>query len=308
MAPESTILTEPYAGLQAQAMGLAEAAGLHPDLVALHPRRPWSWVAAAAWPAPLRAVGLHAPPPGLLFTAGGTGGAVGAACRQRGSTVVQIQNPRLGLRHFDLVVANAHDGLSGPNVIVTRTALHRATPARLNAARAVWAPRLAHLPRPLVAVLVGGSNGRFRLEAAEGAKLAADLAAMMDQDRVGVALTASRRTAPAVQAALRTTLAPRGAWLWDMAGENPYFGLLALADAIVVTVDSISMVSEAVATHVPVLLADLPGRSARIGRFRRMLVKAGRVRPFGGRLENWQVMPMDDTEAAADEMRRRLKF
>ncbi len=308
MAPASTILTEPYAGLQAQAMGLAEAAGLRPDVVALHPSRPWSWVAAAAWPSPLRAVGLAAPPPGLLFTAGGTGGAVGAACRRRGSTVVQIQNPRLALRHFDLVVANAHDGLSGPNLIVTRTALHRATPARLEAARIAWAPRLAHLPRPLVAVLVGGSNGRFRLEAPEGAKLAADLAAMMDQDRVGIALTASRRTAPAVQQALRSTLTPRGAWVWDMAGENPYFGLLALADAIVVTVDSISMVSEAVATGAPVLLADLPGHSARIGRFRRMLIKAGRVRPFAGRLESWQVAPMDDTAAAADEMRRRLKF
>ena len=308
MPSESWILSEPYAGLQAQALGLAEAAGLSPSLLPLHPRRPWSWVPAATWPAPLTAVGLRAPPRGLLFTAGGTAGAVGAACRRRGSIVVQVQNPRMDPRRFDLVVANAHDGLRGANIIVTRTALHRATPERLAEARATWAPRLAHLPRPLVAVLVGGSNGRFRLEAREGAALAALLAGMMVGDRPGLAVTPSRRTASAVRRALADALCPLGAWMWDMTGENPYFGLLALADAIIVTVDSISMVSEAVATHAPVLLADLPGRSARIGRFRHSLLQAGRVRPFQGRLQLWPVEPLDDTFEAGAEVRRRLKL
>jgi hypothetical protein len=254
----------------------------------------------------LPAVGLSAPPPGLLFTAGGTAGAVGAACHRRGSVVVQVQNPRIGLRHFDVVVANRHDGIAGPNVIVTRTALHRATAARLAQARLDWAPRLAHLPRPLVAVLVGGSNGRFRLEAAEGIVLAGRLAGMMKQDRPGLAVTPSRRTAPAVRQALSETLCPLGAWVWDMTGENPYFGLLALADVIVVTIDSISMVSEAVATSAPVLLAALPGRSKRISRFCDDLVQEGRVRLFTGRLETWPVAPLDDTPLAAWEVRRRL--
>ncbi len=308
MPPDSRILSEPYAGLQAQALGLAEAAGLSPDILDLHPRRPWSWLPAATWPAPLHAVGLPAPPPGILFTAGGTAGAVGAACHRHGSTVVQVQNPRLSLRHFDLVVANQHDGIAGPNVIVTRTALHRATPARLAAAREVWAPRLAHLKRPLVSVLVGGSNGRFRLEAEQGAQLAGQLAAMMQHDGPGLALTASRRTSPAVRDILHQTLTPHGAWVWDMQGENPYFGLLALADAIVVTVDSISMVSEAVATSAPVLLAELPGRSARIGRFLGALLGTGRVRRFAGRLETWQTGPVDDTAEAGAEVRRRLNI
>ena len=306
MPLESRILSEPYAGLQAQALGLAEAAGLSPDIIELHPRRPWSALPAATWPAPLHAVGLSAPPPGLLFTAGGTAGAVGAACHRRGSVVVQVQNPRLSLRHFNLVVANQHDGMAGPNVIVTRTALHRATPARLAAAREVWVPRLAHLKRPLISVLVGGSNGRYRLEAAEGAQLAGQLAAMVERDSCGLALTASRRTPAAVRDVLHQTLTRHGAWVWDMEGENPYFGLLALADAIIVTVDSISMVSEAVATSAPVLLAELPGRSARIGRFLGALLSTGRVRRFAGRLETWQTAPVDDTAEAGAEVRRRL--
>ena len=306
MPQNACILSEPYAGLQSQALGLAEAAGLSPAIVELHPRKPWSWFPAASWPAPLRGVGLTEAPADLLFTAGGTAGAVGAALRRQGARVVQVQNPRMSLQKFDLVVANRHDGLSGPNVIVTRTALHRATPARLAAAALVWGPRLAHLPRPLVAVLVGGSNGRLRLEAAEGAALAVRLAEMMKRDKPGVALTPSRRTAPEVRSALQNALVPLGAWIWDMEGENPYFGLLALADVIVATSDSISMVSEAAATPAPVMLAELPGRSRRIGLFLRGLLDEDRLRPFDGRLATWPVTPIDDTQAAGAEVARRL--
>ncbi len=305
---QSWIVSEPYAGLQAQALGLAEAAGLAPGVIELRPRRPWSWLPAASWPAPLAAVGEWPRPGALLFTAGGTAGAVGAAQRRHGACVVQVQNPRLGLNRFDLVVANAHDGLSGPNVIVTRTALHRATPARLAAARAAWAPRLAHLPRPLVTVLVGGSNGRFRLEAAEGERLAAQLAEMMTADRVGVAVTPSRRTAQAVRTCLAERLEPLGAWVWDFTGENPYYGLLACADAIVVTMDSISMISEAAATDVPVFVVNLPGRSARIARFLDIMRAEGRVRPCAGRFAPFAARPLDDTAAAGEAVRRLLKL
>jgi mitochondrial fission protein ELM1 len=203
--------------------------------------------------------------------------------------------------------------------------LHRVTQARLAAARAEWAPVFAHLPRPLVAVSIGGTNGRFTLDAKAAGGLAADLAAMMDRDRVGLMLTPSRRTDPRAIEALRAALEPRGAYIWDGSGENPYFGMLALADLIIVTIDSVSMVSEAAATTAPVLVAALPGRSRRIGlfneglvaagrirpfegRFTEGLTAAGRIRPFEGRFAQWPVTPLDDTAEAAQEMRRRLGF
>ena len=306
--PSSIVLSEPYAGLQAQALGLAEAAGLAPELVSLRPRAPWRWLPAHIWPAPLRAVRLPDPGDAIVISAGGTAAVIGATLRRSARPAVQVQHPRIDPARFDLIVVNRHDGLVGPNVVVTRTALHRATPARLADAAAAWAPRLAHLPRPLVAVLVGGSNGRFRLDADVAAALGASLAAMMRADRVGLALTPSRRTSADARAALHRAVTPLGGWVWDMDGENPYFGLLALADAIVVTEDSVSMVSEAVATSAPVLLAGLPGRSRRIRRFNRYLQEDGRLRPFAGRLALWPVAPIDDTQAAADEMRRRLDF
>ena len=308
LAVASWILSEGLAGLQAQALGLAEAAGLTPELRILRPSAPWKYITARFWPRPLQVVSqaIAAPMPALTIGAGGMAGAVLAALRKRSGPVVQVQNPRIDPRQFDLIVANRHDELTGPNVIVTRTALHRVTPARLAAEAERWRDRLAHLPRPLVAVLVGGSNGRFRLGPAEGGKLATDLAAMMRRDEVGVMVTPSRRTDPAVTRLLQDALTPLGGYVWDFTGENPYFGMLALADLIVVTQDSVSMISEASATTAPVMVAELPGRSRRQSLFLRTMTDEGRIRPFAGRFAPWPVAPLNDTPSAAADMCRRL--
>lgn len=302
------ILSEAYAGLQAQALGLGEAAGLRLEPRILAPRAPWRWLAARFWPAPLAVAGeaVQGAPPQVAIGCGGKAAAVLAALRRRDLPVVQVQHPRMDPRRFDLIVVNRHDGLTGPNVVVTRTALHRVTPERLAEAAAAWRDRVASLPRPLVAVLVGGSNGRHRLDRPVGEALAGQLAEMMRRDHVGLMLTPSRRTDPAVTQALRERLEPLGAWVWDMQGDNPYFGMLALADVIVATEDSVSMVSEAVATAAPVLLAKLPGSSKRKDLFHDALLREGRVRLFAGRCEVWPAAPLNDTPLAAAELRRRL--
>jgi mitochondrial fission protein ELM1 len=305
---DSVILSEDLAGMRSQALGFAEAAGLAPRIVPLLPRLPWWWMPGRFWPSPLRAVRITTPPEPLAIGCGGKAAPVLKALKRRRRLTIQLQHPRMDPRHFDQIVVQRHDGLSGPNVVVTRTALHRVTPARLDEARAVWAPRLAHLPRPLVAVLLGGSNGRFRLEEAEGEALARQLAETMRRDGAGVMVTPSRRTNPAVTDAIRRAIEPLGGWVWDGVGDNPYFGMLACADALVVTSDSVSMVSEAAATSAPVLIAELPGRSRRIGAFLRGLAADGRVRTFRGRLEMWQTSPLDDTQEAADSVRRRMGF
>lgn len=302
------VISEGLAGLRAQALGLAEAAGLTPEIRELKPAAPWKWIAAKFWPNPLAAVAdaVKAPLPSLAIGCGGMAGAVLAALRRQSMRVVQVQNPRMDINHFDFIVVNRHDDLTGPNVFVTRTALHRVTPARLAAEAAIWRDRLAPYKRPLVAVLLGGNNGRYRLDRDAGARLAADLATMARRDKVGVVVTPSRRTDPEVTDLIRTALAPAGGWVWDLEGENPYFGMLALADLIVVTQDSVSMISEASATAAPVMFAPLPGSWRRQALFLKPLLDEDRIRPFQGRFSTWPVSPLNDTPAAAAEMRRRL--
>lgn len=304
----SAILTEGYVGLEQQGLGLAERAGWVARPCRVTPRRPWGAFPARLWPRPLHRIdGLDLAPNELVIAVGGTAAVLAAAHRRcAGGPVVQVQHPRVPIDRFDVVVANRHDELTGPNVVVTRTALHRITPSALEAARTEWRGRLGEDARPLVAVLIGGANGRFRLGAPEAGALGTALAALARRERIALALTPSRRTAPTALAALRAALAPVGALIWDGAGANPYRGLLALAEQIVVTCDSISMVSEAAATTAAVSVVPLPGRSRRIGRFLATLAGAGRIRLFDGALDLEPRAPLDDTDEAVAATRLRL--
>jgi mitochondrial fission protein ELM1 len=126
---------------------------------------------------------------------------------------------------------------------------------------------------------------------------------MMRLDHVSLAITPSRRTDPLAIGALKANLFPLGAWIWNGAGDNPYLGLLACADLIIATGDSVSMISEAAATTAPVMVAALPGRSRRIAAFTPGLVAERRVRFYAGRYEPWPVTALDDTDLAAARLR-----
>jgi mitochondrial fission protein ELM1 len=221
---------------------------------------------------------------------------------------VQIQDPAVALDNFDLVVAPRHDRLTGANVIVTRGAVHLVTAERLAAAAAPLRPTLADLPRPLVVALIGGTNKAYRLTPVRIARLAGELNAMVAAAGGTLLVTPSRRTGAANEAALRQALAGTSARIWGGRGENPYLGWLGLADAVVVTCDSVSMISEACATGKPVHVAMLDGGNAKFRAFHAALEADGATRRFQGRLENWTGAPLDDIAELAAEIRRRLEF
>ncbi len=255
---------------------------------------------------------MLAPPwPDLVISCGGKGAALSAAIKTAsGGTAhaVHILKPRIDARHLDAVIVPRHDGVTGPNVIVTRTALTPVTAATISSGAKRWRDVLGALPRPLIAVLVGGSNDRFQLTPEGARKLGEALRDVAKRHGAGLAITTSRRTGSANETALRAAVSGPGTYFWDGTGDNPFFGLLALADAIVVTEDSVSMTSEACATGKPVYIAGLEGESRRIRRFHEMLQQDGITRPFTGtlELEPWSYVPPDDTGRAAAELRSRF--
>ena len=180
------------------------------------------------------------------------------------------------------------------------------TPAKLAAAAAEWSTAFADLPRPLVGVLIGGGNRRYHLSPEAIAQLSEQLAQLRAARGAGLAITPSRRTGAASEAALRARLSGPGVYIWDGRDANPYLGILALADALIVTQDSVSMTSEAIATNKPVYIFKLPGHSRRIGAFHDGLIAEGITRWFDGSLARWEYAPIDDTGSVASEIRRRF--
>jgi mitochondrial fission protein ELM1 len=307
------IVTDGKAGMESQCLGLAEAMGLEPVRRRVKLRTPWKQLS----PHILRfgnALAMTgdsdpiAPPwPDVLIATGRHSVAASLAVRSASPRTfrIQIQNPGVRARLFDLVAAPAHDRLSGENVLSCRGALHRATPGRLASEAARFAPSYAHLPRPLVAVLVGG-GGQYALGAPEITALTEKLRRLMAERGAGLLVTASRRTGAQNEALLRGALAGASAHVWDGSGDNPYFAFLGLADYIVVTADSINMASEACATGKPVYVVDLPGGSKKFRDFQDGLRAAGVTRRFEGSLEPWSYEPFNDAPAVAAEAWRRI--
>src|SRR5580704_2633559 len=169
-APLVWVLHDGKAGMASQALGLAEATGFRFVEKSLAVRAPWAWLPPQLWPAPLSAVSdgglpLRPPWPDLVIGCGRNTVAPALAIRRAsgGRTVAaQIQDPRIGRDEFDLMLVPEHDKLRGPRVMVTKGALHRVTNEKLAAARQRF-PELAALPRPMLGVLIGGSNRAYEL-------------------------------------------------------------------------------------------------------------------------------------------------
>jgi len=314
--PTCWVLTDGRASMRNQCLGLAEAAGLAAQMKTVRPRLPWRRLPAFLWPGPFAAAGpgsdpLVPPWPEVVIAAGHAMAPLGLAVRRAsgGATfAVQVEDPGMDPRKFDLVVPPRHDGLRGPNVVATRGAMHRVTAARLAEAAGHFEKRFAHLPRPLVAVLVGGPNRYYRMTDAVVERLAEGLARVAEGG-AGIVLTASRRTPESALAILQARLDGL-AEIWDGTGENPYLGYLALADHLVVTCDSVLMVSEAAATGRPVHVVALEGPGGKFARFHRQLAEDGITRPFApapdGSLATWSYPPLDDAAVVARVLRERL--
>jgi hypothetical protein len=290
-----------------QCRALASAMGIDGVPKIIVPRMPWRWLPGFYWIAPLRAAGrgsdsLMPPWPELTISCGRYGGAMALGIKRTsgGKTfTVHIQNPQIPLQYFDVVVAPRHDHLSGRNVVNTMGSLHTITPDSLAAAARQVAHQVAHLPRPLVAVLIGGANRYYRLGIPEAEGLAALLAEAYRNYGAGFALTPSRRTSQEVIKTLRRSLHHVPHVLWDEHGENPYFGYLGLADHIVVTSDSVNMTTEACATGKPIHVFHLPGESRRFSDFHKSMENAGMTRRFTGTLESWDYPPLLESPGVA---------
>ncbi|MEX2516443.1 MAG: mitochondrial fission ELM1 family protein [Gammaproteobacteria bacterium] len=313
-AADCWVLTTGEAGMVSQATGLAAALGVTFETRTVDLRRPWRWLPGHWQYRVLNGLTPDSDPvvppwPELLIACGrrSTGIAIAIQRSSGGKTfTVYIQDPQIPARYFDLVVAPAHDHLSGDNVITSRGAINHINADVLAQARAQWSAVFAALPRPLVAVLIGGSNRHARMSTSMITQLITQLRTLSGQG-AGLAITTSRRTGSASTALLQEGFANRdGCYFWDGNGENPYKGLLACADHILVTGDSVSMVSEACSTGKPVQVIDLANYGKRLQRFHADLRAAGITRPFSGKLEQWSYPALNEAEKAARHIQNLL--
>jgi len=305
--------------MENQALGLAEAMGLNPVVKRLSMPRLWRELGLRLGfgrELALKHNDIKPPWPDILIATGRTSLLASLHIKKAsgGRTfTVQIQKPIVPIDRFDCVIVPTHDEIHGDNVIPMNGALHRVTPELLREEAAKWAPRFAQLPHPYVVVMLGGHNAAvsplrrlssYRLGTRKMTEIAGMLRDIARNGPVSLLITASRRTNVAAMAQLKAVLQDCPSAIWDGSGENPYYGMLGLADYFIVSCDSVNMICEACSTGKPVHIIQLPGYSRKMAAFQRNFLASGYVRIFNGMLENWQYEPLREKERVAALVRQ----
>lgn len=307
------ITDEGKTGTEHQCVGLAEAMGLVPILKRIGLRMPWRFISPyVTLGAKYAFTGAEiAPPWPDILIASGRKSVLASLYIKKASCgrtfTVQVQDPRVNTEKFDVVISPQHDELSGGNIITTIGSLHKITKEKTQKAAEEFVWLKERLGKPLIAVIIGGKSKSYKFDADTAVELSKQLIKLKDDSGAGLMITASRRTGPEAEKILREKLAelPR-VFFWDGVPPNPLMAFLGLADFIIVTSDSVSMVSEACSTGKPVFVVELEGGSEKFKQFHNALYKKGLARPFAGKLESWQPPTINEMASVAEEVNQRF--
>jgi mitochondrial fission protein ELM1 len=312
---ECWAITDRAAGNQRQALALAERMGMPVRHLVLSPRAPWSWLSPRlslggrlALPASQRAA--FAPPwPALAIGCGRSAALLTRLLRQLAEGychTVQILDPRMDPAHWDTVIAPQHDGLAGPQVLTPLGSLNPVDDAWLADAREA-SPTLDYLPRPRVGMLFGGPRNGVRMDTSYARHLIEYLLTRRQREGGSLMVLTSRRTPAAVADMLRSALrgVPGLLWTGPDDGNNPYPGVLGWADRLVVTPDSVNMLSEACAVGCPVHTFVMDTLPPKLARFHHSLRQAGLLHDINDKTPAQQI-PLRETAAIAEALHKRI--
>jgi uncharacterized protein len=312
------VITDGKIGDEVHCFGIAQALGVVPERKLVEPKAPWSWFAPYGppdlrdWPG--RAGSPIAPPfPDIAIASGRRTvpylRAVKKASGGRTFTVFS-KDPYRGRKTADVVYVPEHDKLRGDNVIATLTSPHRLTAAGFAAARAHPDRRLAALPQPRAAFILGGPSGQYTFTPADAERLAA-IARKVVSEGHSLLVTPSRRTpdfvTDAIRAALAEAVAQGRAFVWDGSGDNPYLAILALAEAVLITGDSVNMIGESAMSGAPIHIIETTGGHPKMTWFIDRMIAEGAARRWTGAIERFSYEPIDATPQIARGIAERYR-
>lgn len=295
-------LTDGSAGMASQVRGvgeaLAKATGGEFTMKTARRMPPFSLLPGYMW----RGAGLckswssdalKAPWPDVLITSGRrcVAFALWIKHKSHGHTkIVHLQSPRVSLKHFDLVMPMEHDKESGDNIYPTFAALHHITLDKLSRAAYEFHDQVMSYPPARIVMLIGGATNKYKFTPARQQQLIGDINNFAKSYEGSLFISTSRRTGQEAAAAIEQAVASRKySWVYNGRGDNPYLAWLATADAVVVTNDSVSMMSEVLATGKPLYILSLPEHEqTKPARFARQLIARGMARAFTFPLQPYQ--------------------
>lgn len=223
--------------------------------------------------------------------------------------VIYVQDPKISPKYFDAVICPKHDNLKGANVISMVGTVNRLHDDLLKREALRFASTFEHLITPRVGIFIGGPTKKVAFSLKHLRQLIKTLNNLNDRYQASFIITCSRRSPPEFMDELKLHFENKpNFYIYDFQGDNPYYAMLSLCNALIVSSDSVNMISESASTEKPLYLIKLPCNSSKFDQFHNEIIALKRAQWLGNELNFNKVKPFNQMNSIISKLKSILKI
>ena len=306
--PKALLLTEGKHGMISQVEGMAKALRVEFNHKIVRLSFPWNFVPPKL--TPISQIILkdkiylsENDSPNLIISCGRKSVIPSLLLKKKNPKIftIHIQNPKVNLKNFDIIVAPEHDNLNGANILNSKGAIHYITDSEINNAKSYLKSKINS--EKIVSLILGGPNKYYNFDRDQLIKIFSEVRSNFINEGFKIIVIPSMRT-PKLIIDLAANEFKKDGYVLSSVDKQAYLSALALATYIVVTSDSTSMISEAATSGKPIFVAHMKPKknNYRFKKFYQLFKEMGIIRGLGENVENWKYNRLNEAERIAKEI------
>ena len=221
---------------------------------------------------------------------------------------IHIQDPKVDLNHFDFIVAPEHDAIDGKNVISTKGAIHYLTESEINENKDYLQSFIKKDQRKVWTLILGGPTKYYDYSIKNIKNIFTVLDKLLKKHDFQLVVIPSMRTPINTIHYAKQFFGDNHTVIMDV-DKKAYLSALAIAENIIVTCDSSSMISEAALTGKPIYVANISPKKndKRFQKFRNLFKELNIIRNLGEEVEIWNYQKLDETNRVANIIKEKIR-
>jgi hypothetical protein len=219
---------------------------------------------------------------------------------------IHIQDPKVSLNNFDFVVVPEHDGLTGENVLTTKGAIHYLTKDELVLSQNYLKLKIDP-KKKIVSFIIGGPNKYYSYDDNIMDNVFLKIKKNFIQNNYQAIIIPSMRTPKKIIEKAQNYF-DKNQIVIPNVDKKAYLSSLQLADHIVVTCDSTSMISEAAITGKPIYVAQMPTTkdNQRFKDFFKLFETLNIIKNLDTSVEDWNYQKLDEIQRVSSYIKEKI--
>ena len=220
---------------------------------------------------------------------------------------IHIQDPKVSLSNFDLIVCPEHDELTGDNVIATKGSIHYLTKKEIEKNSKYI--KIDKENKKIVAFILGGPNKYYDYAEEQINITFNKIKNLFTPDKYKLIVIPSYRTPEEIIKKAFNTFS-HNHLVFKTIDRNAYLSALSLSDYVIVTCDSTSMISESAVTGKPIYVVNMVPvkNNKRFKNFHTQFKKLGITRDLDDKVNLWSYNQLDEVNRIAPIIKEKMKL